>query len=142
PRGRLTDPRDGVRDPARGRGAPRGGADLERHGAAPPGPDRDHRAARGRTGRAAGPAVRETARSLPTEPAARVAGAAPRSARTGVGGGPHRLAVGGGTAAGPDRTEMPTVPTTVVVAEDEAIIRMDLRELLQEEGYEVVAECG
>jgi response regulator NasT len=28
------------------------------------------------------------------------------------------------------------------VAEDEAIIRMDLRELLQEEGYEVVAECG
>lgn len=28
------------------------------------------------------------------------------------------------------------------MAEDEAIIRMDLRELLQEEGYEVVAECG
>jgi len=39
-------------------------------------------------------------------------------------------------------TEYPTVPTRVVVAEDEAIIRMDLRELLQEEGYEVVAECG
>jgi response regulator NasT len=35
-----------------------------------------------------------------------------------------------------------TVPTRVVVAEDEAIIRMDLRELLQEEGYDVVAECG
>jgi len=34
------------------------------------------------------------------------------------------------------------VPTRVVVAEDEAIIRMDLRELLEEEGYEVVAECG
>ncbi len=34
------------------------------------------------------------------------------------------------------------MPTKVVVAEDEAIIRMDLRELLQEEGYEVVAECG
>jgi AmiR/NasT family two-component response regulator len=34
------------------------------------------------------------------------------------------------------------VPTRVVVAEDEAIIRMDLCELLQEEGYEVVAECG
>jgi AmiR/NasT family two-component response regulator len=34
------------------------------------------------------------------------------------------------------------VPTKVVVAEDEAIIRMDLRELLQEEGYEVVGECG
>jgi len=34
------------------------------------------------------------------------------------------------------------VPTRVVVAEDEAIIRMDLQELLQEEGYEVVADCG
>lgn len=34
------------------------------------------------------------------------------------------------------------MPTRIVVAEDEAIIRMDLRELLQEEGYEVVAECG
>lgn len=33
-------------------------------------------------------------------------------------------------------------PTRVVVAEDEAIIRMDLRELLQEEGYEVVGEAG
>lgn len=29
-----------------------------------------------------------------------------------------------------------------MVAEDEAIIRMDLRELLVEEGYEVVGECG
>lgn len=34
------------------------------------------------------------------------------------------------------------MPTRVVVAEDEAIIRMDLRELLLEEGYDVVAECG
>lgn len=34
------------------------------------------------------------------------------------------------------------MPTRVVVAEDEAIIRMDLRELLQEEGYDVVAESG
>lgn len=34
------------------------------------------------------------------------------------------------------------MPTRVVVAEDEAIIRMDLREILQEEGYEVVGECG
>ena len=34
------------------------------------------------------------------------------------------------------------MPTRVVVAEDEAIIRMDLRELLQEEGYDVVAEAG
>ncbi len=30
----------------------------------------------------------------------------------------------------------------VVIAEDEAIIRMDLRETLEEEGYEVVAETG
>ncbi len=37
---------------------------------------------------------------------------------------------------------MATEPTRVVVAEDEAIIRMDLKELLQEEGYHVVADCG
>jgi response regulator NasT len=33
-------------------------------------------------------------------------------------------------------------PTRVVIAEDEAIIRMDLAELLREEGYDVVAECA
>ncbi|MEM9200617.1 MAG: response regulator [Actinomycetota bacterium] len=33
-------------------------------------------------------------------------------------------------------------PVTVVVAEDEAIIRMDLIEVLREEGYDVVADCG
>ena len=32
--------------------------------------------------------------------------------------------------------------TRVVVAEDEAIIRLDLKELLEEEGYEVVGETG
>lgn len=32
--------------------------------------------------------------------------------------------------------------TRVVIAEDEAIIRMDLRETLEEEGYEVVGETG
>jgi len=32
--------------------------------------------------------------------------------------------------------------TRVVIAEDEAIIRMDLVETLAEEGYEVVGECG
>jgi response regulator NasT len=32
------------------------------------------------------------------------------------------------------------VPTRVVIAEDEAIIRLDLKETLEEEGYEVVAE--
>jgi AmiR/NasT family two-component response regulator len=30
----------------------------------------------------------------------------------------------------------------VVIAEDEAIIRLDLKEILEEEGYEVVAETG
>ena len=30
----------------------------------------------------------------------------------------------------------------VVIAEDEAIIRLDLRETLEEEGYDVVGECG
>lgn len=30
----------------------------------------------------------------------------------------------------------------VVIAEDEAIIRLDLKETLEEEGYEVVGECG
>jgi len=31
---------------------------------------------------------------------------------------------------------------TVVIAEDEAIVRLDLREILEEEGYEVVGEAG
>lgn len=34
------------------------------------------------------------------------------------------------------------MPIRVVVAEDEAIIRLDLCETLAEEGYEVVGECG
>jgi len=34
------------------------------------------------------------------------------------------------------------VSTRVVIAEDEAIIRLDLKETLQEEGYEVVGETG
>lgn len=40
---------------------------------------------------------------------------------------------------------MPTASdqaTRVVIAEDEAIIRLDLKELLEEEGYEVVGETG
>ena len=32
--------------------------------------------------------------------------------------------------------------TRVVIAEDEAIIRLDLRETLEEEGYDVVGETG
>jgi AmiR/NasT family two-component response regulator len=34
------------------------------------------------------------------------------------------------------------MPLRVVIAEDEAIIRMDLRETLEEEGYQVVGETG
>jgi AmiR/NasT family two-component response regulator len=34
------------------------------------------------------------------------------------------------------------VPTRVVIAEDEAIIRLDLKETLEDEGYEVVGETG
>ncbi len=33
-------------------------------------------------------------------------------------------------------------PTRVLIAEDEALIRMDLKEMLEEEGYAVVAEVG
>ena len=36
----------------------------------------------------------------------------------------------------------PIGPTRVVIAEDEAIIRLDLKELLVEEGYDVVGETG
>ena len=34
------------------------------------------------------------------------------------------------------------MPTRVVIAEDEAIIRLDLKETLIEEGYEIVGETG
>lgn len=34
------------------------------------------------------------------------------------------------------------MPTRVVIAEDEAIIRLDLKETLEEEGYEIVGETG
>ena len=41
-----------------------------------------------------------------------------------------------GSSAGADR------PRRVLIAEDEALIRMDLAEMLREEGYEVVGEAG
>ena len=31
---------------------------------------------------------------------------------------------------------------TVVIAEDEAIVRLDLREILEEQGFDVVGETG
>ena len=33
-------------------------------------------------------------------------------------------------------------PVRVVLAEDEAIIRLDVKEILEEEGYDVVGETG
>jgi two-component system, response regulator PdtaR len=39
-------------------------------------------------------------------------------------------------------TPTPAVPLRVVIAEDEALIRMDLAEMLGEEGYEVVGQAG
>jgi AmiR/NasT family two-component response regulator len=39
-------------------------------------------------------------------------------------------------------TEAATQPRTVVIAEDETLIRMDLAEMLAEEGYDVVGQAG
>jgi AmiR/NasT family two-component response regulator len=46
------------------------------------------------------------------------------------------------TAADPGTSEESTVAVRVVIAEDEAIIRLDLKEILEEQGYEVVGETG
>lgn len=40
------------------------------------------------------------------------------------------------------RTQTQSAPRRVLVAEDEALIRLDLVEMLREEGYEVVGEAG
>lgn len=37
---------------------------------------------------------------------------------------------------------MSSTPARVLIAEDEALIRLDLKEMLEEEGYDVVAEVG
>ncbi|MFC4497365.1 ANTAR domain-containing response regulator [Streptomyces ovatisporus] len=44
--------------------------------------------------------------------------------------------------AGAEGAHVPPVTTRVVIAEDEALIRMDLKEMLEEEGYSVVGEAG
>lgn len=46
----------------------------------------------------------------------------------------------GGDAAGD--AHVPPHTTRVVIAEDEALIRLDLKEMLEEEGYTVVGEAG
>ncbi|MUM16702.1 ANTAR domain-containing response regulator [Mycobacterium sp. CBMA271] len=52
------------------------------------------------------------------------------------------LRVSGLPATGPDNTESAAPAHRVLVAEDEALIRLDLVEMLQEEGYEVVGQAG
>ncbi|MGW2564061.1 ANTAR domain-containing response regulator [Streptomyces sp. NPDC001514] len=39
-------------------------------------------------------------------------------------------------------SHVPPLTTRVVIAEDEALIRLDLKEMLEEEGYQVVGEAG
>ncbi|MCH0539871.1 response regulator [Streptomyces sp. MUM 203J] len=41
-----------------------------------------------------------------------------------------------------NRSHVPPLTTRVVIAEDEALIRLDLKEMLEEEGYTVVGEAG
>ncbi|MFF2010501.1 ANTAR domain-containing response regulator [Streptomyces sp. NPDC058195] len=45
-------------------------------------------------------------------------------------------------AADDDQPHVPPLTTRVVIAEDEALIRLDLKEMLEEEGYTVVGEAG
>src|SRR5688500_16465931 len=62
--------------------------------------------------------------------------------RAGVTGCPSSLAV---RCCGPDVARLRTVSSEtirVIIAEDEALIRLDLKEMLEEEGYSVVAEVG
>jgi response regulator NasT len=41
-----------------------------------------------------------------------------------------------------DKSHVPPLTTRVVIAEDEALIRLDLKEMLEEEGYAVVGQAG
>ncbi|WP_423509484.1 ANTAR domain-containing response regulator [Streptomyces xinghaiensis] len=41
-----------------------------------------------------------------------------------------------------EQSHVPPTTTRVVIAEDEALIRLDLKEMLEEEGYAVVGEAG
>ncbi|MFB4197329.1 ANTAR domain-containing response regulator [Streptomyces carpaticus] len=46
------------------------------------------------------------------------------------------------TGTGAGSAHVPPLTTRVVIAEDEALIRLDLKEMLEEEGYSVVGEAG
>jgi response regulator NasT len=45
-------------------------------------------------------------------------------------------------SAADEQSHVPPQTTRVVIAEDEALIRLDLKEMLEEEGYSVVGEAG
>ncbi len=47
-----------------------------------------------------------------------------------------------GSIDGEQRGASPTAARRVLIAEDEALIRLDLAEMLREEGYQVVGEAG
>ncbi|GAA2401878.1 response regulator [Streptomyces glaucosporus] len=54
---------------------------------------------------------------------------------------PEPISTDNGEDAG-ERAHVPPETTRVVIAEDEALIRLDLKEMLEEEGYTVVGEAG
>ncbi|WP_314172820.1 ANTAR domain-containing response regulator [Streptomyces winkii] len=56
---------------------------------------------------------------------------------------PEPEASGAEASGAPEESaHVPPLTTRVVIAEDEALIRMDLKEMLEEEGYSVVGEAG
>ncbi|MGP3970185.1 ANTAR domain-containing response regulator [Streptomyces sp. 6N223] len=55
---------------------------------------------------------------------------------------PDTSATPAAEAAGDESAHVPPHTTRVVIAEDEALIRLDLKEMLEEEGYTVVGEAG
>jgi AmiR/NasT family two-component response regulator len=55
---------------------------------------------------------------------------------------PYPTSLGVVTDPAAASTPTPAVPLRVVIAEDEALIRMDLAEMLEEEGYDVVGQAG
>jgi two-component system, response regulator PdtaR len=57
----------------------------------------------------------------------------------------HEPGAGAAAAAAPDAqtpSSAPTARTRIVVAEDETLIRLDLAEMLEEDGYEVVGQAA
>ncbi|WP_129288436.1 response regulator [Streptomyces sp. GZWMJZ-114] len=55
---------------------------------------------------------------------------------------PESSSAAAAAAAHGESSHVPPLTTRVVIAEDEALIRLDLKEMLEEEGYTVVGEAG